>query len=62
MKGDMPDPSPKLSLHPLRKDEQKKGIDYNRAYNALIRGFVRGYTARTCKQRSAKQESQGAQR
>lgn len=59
----MPDPSPTLSPTPVEeRDEQVKGIDFPRAYHALIKGFVHVHTKRKLKEIVQPKERQGEQR
>jgi len=58
----MPDHSP--SDHPLLTKERKgqvKGIDFSRAYHALIKGHVRVQTTRKLKEIERAREEQGEQ-
>jgi hypothetical protein len=59
----MPDPSPIASPSHIEERQKKvKGIDFSRAYHALIKGFVQVQTARKLKDLRQTDEAQGAQR
>jgi hypothetical protein len=55
--------APFASPSPIEERQKKvKGIDFPRAYHALIKGFVQVQTARKLKDLRQTDEAQGAQR